>query len=77
MYSESLSEIKLYRTKVNDFWNQAGLFSEILAKIPLKNTHLGLLMETPEVLLQLIKTPNIHIFKMAASTQDLLPQTIL
>ena len=27
------------------------------------NTHLGLLTETHEVLLRLIKTPNIHIFK--------------
>ena len=41
------------------------------------NTDLGLLTETYEVLLQLIKTPNIHIFKMAASTEDHFPQTIL
>ena len=41
------------------------------------NTDLGLLTETHEVLLQLIKTPNIHIFKMAASTEDHFPQTIL
>ena len=41
------------------------------------NTHLGLLTETHEVLLRLIKTPNIHIFKMAAPTADHFPQTIL
>ena len=43
------------------------------------NTHLGLLTETHEVLLtsvRLIKTPNIHIFKMAAPTEDHFPQTI-
>ena len=34
------------------------------------NTHLGLLTETHEVLLRLIKTPNIHIFKMAALSED-------
>ena len=51
-------------------------FSEIFAKIH-KNTQLSLLTETYEVLLRLIKTPNIHIFKMAAPTEDLLPQTIL
>ena len=37
------------------------------------NTHLGLLTETHEVLLRLIKTPNIHIFKMAALTEDHFP----
>ena len=47
-------------------------FSEIFAKIH-KNTQLGLLTETYEVRLRLIKTPNIHIFKMAAPTEDLLP----
>ena len=31
--------------------------------------------ETHEVLLQLIKTPNIHIFKMMAPNEDLFPQT--
>ena len=41
------------------------------------NTHLGLLTETHEVLLRLIKTPNIYIFKMAAPTEDHFPQTIL
>ena len=41
------------------------------------NTHLGLLTETHEVLLRLIKTPNIHIFKMAVPTEDHFPQTIL
>ena len=41
------------------------------------NTHLGLLTETHEVLLRLIKTPNIHIFKMAAPTEHHFPQTIL
>ena len=41
------------------------------------NTHLGLLTETLEVLLRLIKTPNIHIVKMTAPTEDHFPQTIL
>ena len=41
------------------------------------NTHLGLLTETHEVLLRLIKTSNIHIFKMAAPTEDQFPQTII
>ena len=41
------------------------------------NTHLDLLTETHEVLLRIIKTPNIHIFKMAAPTEDHFPQTIL
>ena len=41
------------------------------------NTHLGLLTETHEVLLRLIKTPNIHIFKIAAPTEDHFPKTIL
>ena len=41
------------------------------------NIHLGLLTETHEVLLRLIKTPNIHIFKMAAPTEDHSPHTIL
>ena len=39
----------------------------------IENTHLGLLTETHEVLLRLIKTPNIHIFKMAAPTEDHFP----
>ena len=43
----------------------------------IKKTHLGLLTETHEVLLWLIKTPNIHVFKMAAPTGDRFPQTIL
>ena len=43
----------------------------------IENTHLSLLTETYEELLRLIKTPNIHIFKMVAPTEDLLPQTIL
>ena len=38
------------------------------------NTHLGLLTETHEVLLRLIKTPNIHIFKMAVPTEDHFPR---
>ena len=50
-------------------------FPEILAKINNK-THLGLLTETHEVLLRLIKTPNIHVFKMAAPTEDRFPPTI-
>ena len=42
----------------------------------LEKTHLGLLTETHEVLLRLIKTPNIDVFKMAAPTEDCFPQTI-
>ena len=38
---------------------------------------LGPLAETHEVLPRLIKTLNIHIFKMAAPTEDRFPQTIL
>ena len=41
-----------------------------LNKNTLEKTHLGLLTETHEVLLRLIKTPNIHVFKMAAPTED-------
>ena len=40
-------------------------------------THLGLLTEIHEVVFRLIKTPNIHVFKMAAPTEDRFPQTIL
>ena len=38
-----------------------------------------LLTETHEVLLKFgsFKTPNIHVFKMAAPTEDRFPQTIL
>ena len=46
----------------------------------LEKKHLGLLTETHElheVLLWLIKTPNIHVFKMAAPTEDRFPHTIL
>ena len=43
----------------------------------IEKPHLGLLTETHEVLLRLIKTPNIHVFKMAAPTEDRFPQTIL
>ena len=42
----------------------------------LEKNHLGLLTETHEVLLRLNKTPNIHVFKMAAPTEDRFPQTI-
>ena len=42
-----------------------------------RKKHLDLLTETHEVLLRLIKTPNIHVFKMAAPTEDRFPQTIL
>ena len=49
-------------------------FSEILYRKYTDNTHLGLLTETHEVLLRLIKTPNIHIFKMAAPTEDHFPR---
>ena len=43
----------------------------------IKKNILGLLTEIHEVLLRLIKTPNIHVFKMAAPTEDRFPQTIL
>ena len=43
----------------------------------IKKKHLGLLTETHEVVLRLLKTPNIHVFKMAAPTEDRFPQTIL
>ena len=41
-------------------------FLGILSKNTLEKTHLGLLTERHEVLLRLIKTPNIHVFKIAA-----------
>ena len=41
-----LSEIKLYKTKVNDFRYRARLSSEILAKIHEKTNLLGLLTKT-------------------------------
>ena len=43
----------------------------------IRKNPLGSLTETHEVLLRLIKTPNIHAFKMAAPTEDRFPQTIL
>ena len=43
----------------------------------LEKTHLGLLTETHEVLLRLIKTPNIHVFKMVAPPEDRFLQNIL
>ena len=43
----------------------------------IRKTHLGLLTETHEVLLWLIKTLNIHVFKMAAPTEDRFLQAIL
>ena len=43
----------------------------------IRKKQLGLLTETHEVLLWLIKTPNIHAFKMAAPTEDRFPLTIL
>ena len=52
-------------------------FPRNLSKNTFEITHLGLLTETHEVLLRLIKTPNIHVFKMAAPTEDRFPQTIL
>ena len=52
-------------------------FSQKSYRKYIENTHLGLLTETHEVLLRLIKTPNIHVFKMAAHTEDRFPQTIL
>ena len=44
-----------------------------LSKNTLEKTHLGLLTETHEVPLRLIKTLNIHVFKMAAPTEDRFP----
>ena len=52
-------------------------FPQNLSKNTFEITHLGLLTETHEVLLRLIKTPNIHVFKMAPPTEDRFPQTIL
>ena len=52
-------------------------FLRNLSKNILEKKHLGLLVETHEVLLRLIKTPNIHVIKMAAPTEDRVPQTIL
>ena len=43
----------------------------------IKKKHLGLLTETHKVLLWLIKTINIYVFKMATPTEDRFPQTIL
>ena len=42
-----------------------------------KKQHLGFFTETHEVLLRLIKTLNIYVFKMAAPTEDRFFQTIL
>ena len=43
----------------------------------IENNPFGPLNGNTRVLLRLIKTPNIHIFKMAAPTEDHFPQTIL
>ena len=43
----------------------------------IKKTHLGVLTETYEILLRLIKITNIHVFKKAAPTVDRFPKTIL
>ena len=45
-------------------------------KYIIKKTYLGLLAETHKVLLRLIKTPNIHVFKMASPTENCFPQTV-
>ena len=52
-------------------------FTQKLAKIHKKKPYLGLLMKTHKVVLRLIKTPNIYVFKMAAPTEDRFPQTVL
>ena len=52
-------------------------FLRNLNKNTLEKKHLGLLTETHEVLLRLIKPPNIHVFNMAAPTEDRFPRTIL
>ena len=52
-------------------------FLRNLSKNTLEKTYLGLLTETHEVQLRLIKTPNIHVFKMAAHTEDRFPKTIV
>ena len=49
-------------------------FHRNLSKNTSEKTHLGLLTETHEVLLRLIKTPNIHVFKIAAPTEDVPPR---
>ena len=62
---------------ISDIEHEFPQKSTIACKNTLEKTHLGLLTETHEVLLRLIKTPNIHVFKMAAPTEDRLPQNIL
>ena len=52
-------------------------FLRNISKNTLEKNHLGPLTETHEVLLRLIKTPNIHVFKMAAPTEDRFPQIIV
>ena len=52
-------------------------FSQKSYRKYIENTNMGLLTETHEVLLRLIKTPHIHVFKMAAPTENRFPQTIL
>ena len=71
-----LSEIKLCKTKVNDSDIEHDFPQKSYQKY-IRKTHLGLLTKTHEVLLRLIKTPNIHVFKMAAPTEDRFPQAIL
>ena len=55
------------------FFISSTTFLRNLTKNILEKTYLGLLTETHEVLLRLIKTPNIHVFKMAAPTEDRFP----
>ena len=40
----------------------------------IRKNHLDLLTETHDVLLWLINTPKIHVFKMAAPTEDRFPR---
>ena len=51
-------------------------FLKNLSKNTLESAHLGLLTETHEVLLRLIKTQNIHVLKMAAPTEDRFPRVL-
>ena len=53
-------------------FNNSKILPKIYRKYPF-----GPLNGNTRVLLRLIKTPNIHIFKMAAPTEDHFPQTIL
>ena len=62
--------------RTRNYYDMFAIFSEILPKIHRKYPF-GPLDGNTRVLLRLIKTPNIHIFKMAAPTEDPFPQTTL